>query len=244
MARVSEGASIPIPRKGRLRVVLLLAVGLVALGYAIVSISTREAGSEVVRVEGVGAAQRIFGGQQQAGDRLGSPDAPVTIQVFNDLQCRNCREAFLAVVPTLAEEYVRPGEAKLLMRHYSVARRQLELGFFGAEAAAEQGYGWQFTYLFFVNQDEAERFGVGDRFMGSLAASIGDLDVPLWQQVFDEESEAEGPLARRLEASDELGRQLGIRLGQALVISGPRGTRVVQDGAGLARVEAAIAAVR
>lgn len=239
---MSEPGAIPIPRRGRVRVVLLLALALFGLGFAIVEISTKEAGSQVVQVEGVGPMQRIFGGLQQQGDRLGPAEAPISIQVFNDLQCGNCRDEFLAVVPTLVEERVRTGEAKLLMRHYSVARNPLELGFFGAEAAAEQGYGWQFTYLFFVNQDEAERFGVGDRLMGSLAASTG-LDVPLWEETVAAESGADGPIAQRLEAYEEQGRQLGVRTGQALVISGPGGTRIVQDGAGLTQVEAALAAV-
>ena len=102
----------------------------------------------------------IFGGVPQEGDRLGSADAPVTIQVFNDMQCSSCREAFLSTIPKLAEKYARPGRGQLLCRHYSNSENPQELGFYGAEAAAEQGYGWQYIYLFFRNQDEAERFGV------------------------------------------------------------------------------------
>ena len=89
--------------------------------------------------------------------------------------------------PALADEYARPGDAKLLISHYSVAQNPLELGFFGAEAAAEQGYGWQYTYLFFRNQDEAERFGVGEEFMDSLAGAIGNLNVPEWEEYLEEQ---------------------------------------------------------
>ena len=60
----------------------------------------------------------------------------------------------------LAERYARPGDVQLLYRHYSNSERPEQLGFFGAEAAAEQGYGWQYIYLFFRGQDEAERVGV------------------------------------------------------------------------------------
>ncbi len=65
---------------------------------------------------------------------------------------------------------------KLLMRHYSVAENPLEEGFFGAEAAARQGYGWQYTYLFFRNQGEAERFHLNSDFLTSLAGSIEGLE--------------------------------------------------------------------
>jgi protein-disulfide isomerase len=236
--------AVPMPRRGRVRVVLALGLALLVLGYALVEISTQEAGPDVVRVDGIADAQGTFGGIPQEGDRLGSADAPVSIQVFNDLQCSSCREDFLGTIPGLVERHVRPGDVKLLMRHYSVAQNPVQLGFFGAEAAAELGYGWQYTYLFFRNQDEAERFGVDDEFMASLAASVGELDVAEWEEVLDRESEAGSPVTQRLEGYDQLGTDLGIRTRQAAIVSGPTGTRTLQDGPTQAQIEAAIEAVR
>ena len=109
------------------------------------------------------------------------------------------------------------------MRHYSVAENPLELGFFGAEAAAQQGYGWQYTYLFFRNQAEAERFGIDDEFMASLAGSIGELDLLEWQDYLDDEGGTGGAIATRLEGYEDLGSELGIRTGQAMIVSGPGG---------------------
>jgi protein-disulfide isomerase len=241
---VPEPAATPIPRRGRLWVVLALALALAAIGYVLVDISTKEAGPEVVRVEGIGSAQAIFGGVPQAGDRLGSADAPVSVQIFNDLQCGGCAAAFLGPISALVEERVRPGDVKLLMRHYSFARNPLEVGFFAAEAAAEQGYGWHYTYLFFRNQAEAERFGVGDEFLESLAASIGELEVGEWRDYLERESADDGAITARLEAFEELGSDLGIRAEPAAVVNGPRGTRTLQDAPNLAQLEAALEAVR
>jgi len=241
---VPEAAATPLPRRGRLWVILALALALGALGYALVDIATKKAGREVVRIEGIETAQSTFGGIPQEGDRLGSSDAPVSIQVFNDMQCGNCRAEFLATIPPLVEGQVRPGDAKLLMRHYSIAENPLELGFFGAEAAAQQGYGWQYTYLFFRNQDEAKRFGIDNEFLESLAASIGELDVPEWREYLDSEGGSSGAIAKRLEGYEELGTQLGIRTKLAAIVSGPGGTRTLQDGPTLARIEGAIEAVR
>jgi hypothetical protein len=242
--REPRPAAVPIPQRGRIWVVLALGLALGAIGYAVVEIATRPAGREVIRVAGIGDAQSTFGGMPQAGDRLGSDNAPVSIQIFNDLQCSNCREDFLTTIPGLAERYARPGEAKLLMRHYSAAQNPLELGFYGAEAAAEQGYGWQYTYLFFRNQDEAERFGIGEELMASLAGSIGELDVPAWERLLEREVGSDGPITRRLEGYDRLGGELGIRTRQAAIVSGPGGTRTLQDGPRLPQIEAAIEAVR
>jgi protein-disulfide isomerase len=242
-SREAEPVAVPMPRRGRVWVILALSLALLAIGYALVEISTQEAGPEVVRVDGIADAQGTFGGIPQEGDRLGSADAPVSVQVFNDLQCSSCREDFLGTIPGLVERYVRPGDVKLLMRHYSVAQNPLELGFFGAEAAAELGYGWQYTYLFFRNQDEAERFGIDDEFMASIAASSGELDAAEWQQVLDRERETGSPVAQRLEGYDDLGTDLGIRTRQAAIVSGPAGTRTLQDGPTRAQIEAAIEAV-
>jgi protein-disulfide isomerase len=244
MPPVSEAAATPIPGRGRLLVVLALAVAVAALGFAVVEIATKEAGREFVRVEGISAAQRTFAGVPQEGDRVGSADAPVSIQVFNDLQCGTCAEAFVGVVPPLVERYARPGDVKLLMRHYSFARNALQLGFFGAEAAAEQNYGWQYSYLFFRNQDEAERFGVGDKFLEELAASVGELDIDEWRRYLEAESGEDGEITARLEGYEELGTELGIRAEPAAIVSGPGGTRVLQDTPSLARIERAIEAVR
>jgi protein-disulfide isomerase len=222
----------------------VLAVALLALAYAIVEIATRPPGPALVEVAGISDAQRLFGGVPQEGDRVGSADAPVSIQVFNDMQCGNCLEDFLGTIPALVEGYARPGDVKLLMRHYSIAENPVELGFYGAEAAADQDYGWQYTYLFFRNQDEAKHFGVDDEFMASLAGSIGELDVPEWKRTLEAELGSDGPIARRLEGYEQLGVNLGIRTRQAMIVSGPNGTRTLQDGPSLARIEAAIAAVQ
>ena len=240
---MSEAAATPLPRKGRIRVILVLALVALGLGYAIVSIATKEPGREVVRVDGIGTAQQIFGGVPQEADRVGSSDAPVSIQLFADLQCGSCREEFLRLIPGLVTDYARPGDVQLLMRHYSVARNALELGFFGAEAAALQGYGWQYTYLFFRNQEEAERFGVEGEFMESLAGSIGELNIPEWEEDLEREEGTDTPIARTLAGYEELGTQLGIRTKPAAVVSGPEGTRTLQDGPTLKQVERAIAAV-
>ncbi|HEX5928869.1 MAG TPA: thioredoxin domain-containing protein [Solirubrobacterales bacterium] len=241
---MSEAAVRAIPRRGRMWVLLAFAVAIGGLGYLLVAIATLEPGDPTIDVAGINDAQRLFGGVPQEGDRLGSDNAPVTIQVFNDLQCANCREDFLATVPTLAEDYARPGDVQLLYRHYSNSINTEQLGFYGAEAAAEQNYGWQYTYLFFRNQKEAGHFGVDQEFLAAIAAGIEELDYPKWKEDLEKNGAPGGPISERLAGYEELGRDLGIRTGQATIVTGPDGTRTLQDGAGLAEVERAIAEVR
>jgi hypothetical protein len=53
----------------------------------------------------------------------------------------------------------------------------------------------------------------------------------------------DSPISKRLEGYEELGSGLGIRVGQAAIITGPNGSQTLQDSAGLNEIEAAIAAV-
>lgn len=232
-----------MPRRGRLWVVLVLALGLIALTYAIVNISTQKANDNIVHIEGIEDAQRIFGGVPQEGARVGSSDAPVTIQVFNDLQCSSCRDDYLATIPELVEKYARPGSVQLDWRHYSNGENPIELGFYGAEAAAEQGYGWQYTYLFFRNQEEAEKHGVDQNFLESVAGGVEELNFPEWEKDLEEKGGAGGAYSKRLEGYEELGEHLGIRVGQAMILTGPNGSVTLQEGPSLAEAEAAIAKV-
>lgn len=236
--------AVPIPRRGRVWIVLALGLTVLALGYALVSIATQKAGRDVVRLAGIAEAQEIFGGVPQEGDRLGSSDAPVSIQLFNDLQCSSCREDFFGTVPGLVDGPVRSGDVKLLYRHYSVSESPQELGFYGAEAAAQQGYGWQYTYLFFRNQEEAKRFGIDQDFLDSVAGGIEELNEPEWLSYLEDHGGSGGAIGKQLESYDELGTRLGIRTRQAAIVSGPSGTRTLQDGPTLAQIEAAIEAVR
>jgi protein-disulfide isomerase len=247
MARMSsEVAAKPLPRRGRIWVAALLAVALFGLGYTIVQISTQKPDRGIVHVAGINEAQELFGGVPQEGDRLGSSDAPVTIQVFNDIQCSSCRDDFLRTVPPLMEKYVRPGDVQLLWRHYSNSESPQELGFYGAEAAADQGYGWQYIYLFFRTQEEAKRFTSESSFPDfakSIAGGVEELDIEEWEKDLEENGGSDGAIQKRLEASEELGRNLGIRVGQGMVLSGATGTRTLQEGPTLREVERAIAEV-
>jgi protein-disulfide isomerase len=244
MGGVSEVAVKAMPRRGRLWVIAILAIALGALGYLIVAISTQKPGDAVVHVAGIADAQGLFGGVPQEGDRLGSSNAPVTIQVFNDLQCAECRKDFLSTIPALTERYARPGDVQLLYRHYSNSENVQQLGFYGAEAAADQGYGWQYTYLFFRNQAEAGHFGVDEDFLDSIAGGVEELNAPEWEADLEDNGGPDGVIAKRLDRYEELGSDLGIRVRQAAIVSGPSGTKTLQDGPSLGQIERAIAEVR
>jgi len=235
----------PEARPGRVWILLALGAAGVALLIGIANISTREPDTEYQKVLGASDTQRIFGGVRQSGDRLGSADAPVQMQVFLDVQAAGYRDQYLETIPPLVTNQVRSDQLQMLLRNRSLTRNATELSFYGVEAAAEQDYGWEFADLVFRNQGQAEEKGLVDReFLLNLARSIQQMDIEQWQADFDAGVKEGSAMAARLEEQDKLAIQLGIRAEPAVVVTGPNGTRTVQDAPDLARIEAAIGEVR
>ncbi len=231
-------------RPGQFRTLIILAVAVGALLIALIGMSTREASDEYADVQGKQEMRQIFGGERQLDDRLGADDAPVQMQVFLDAQSATYRDQFLDTIPSLVNGPVRNGQLKLLYRNRSLTRNATELSFYGIEAAMNQGYGWQFAYLMFQNQDLAKKEGLDEDFLTKLAESIENMDIEEWKQDLDDGLEKGSTMNAELQAQDQLAINLEIRDAPAVVVNGPNGTEIVQDAPDLAEIQAAIAAVQ
>jgi protein-disulfide isomerase len=56
---------------------------------------------------------------------LGDPDAPLTIIEYSSLTCPHCADFHAETLPKLKEEWIDPGKAKLVFRHYPLDRLAL-----------------------------------------------------------------------------------------------------------------------
>jgi hypothetical protein len=231
-------------RPGQFRTLIILAVAVGALLVALIGMATREASNEYEDVQGGQEMRQIFGGVRQLDDRLGSDDAPVQMQVFLDAQSSTYRDQFFDTIPALVNGPVRAGSLKLLYRNRSLTRNATELSFYGIEAAQEQGYGWQFAYLMFKNQDLAKKKGLDEDFLTHLAETIENMDIDEWKQDFEEGNQPDSAMNADLQAQDQLAINLKIRDKPAVVVNGPGGTVTVQDAPDLAEIQAAISEVQ
>jgi hypothetical protein len=224
-------------RPGQFRTLIILAVAVGALLVALIGMATREASNEYEDVQGGQEMRQIFGGVRQLDDRLGSDDAPVQMQVFLDAQSSTYRDQFFDTIPALVNGPVRAGSLKLLYRNRSLTRNATELSFYGIEAAQEQGYGWQFAYLMFKNQDLAKKKGLDEDFLTHLAETIENMDIDEWKQDFEEGNQPDSAMNADLQAQDQLAINLKIRDKPAVVVN-------VQDAPDLAEIQAAISEVQ
>jgi protein-disulfide isomerase len=232
-------------RRRRPRLVGLIALAIVIglLGFAIVSISigTGTENDGDIQITGAAEVQSLLGGIQQDGARLGSPDAPVTVQVFNDLQCDPCSDWNRDVVAPLIGGPVREGDLQLIYHNFPMTESGFFLGAYAAAAAAKQDYEWQFVELFFANQDLAEKHGADQEFLNDIARGVGvvNFNVEQWQRDMNDDD-----ITTTLEDDERITAERRLPVGPAVVVGGPNGTHQLEESPSLAAVEAAIAEVR
>ncbi|HMC07380.1 MAG TPA: thioredoxin domain-containing protein [Solirubrobacterales bacterium] len=218
---------------------LLLGAGAIGLLAAIVSLSIGTGGPKVIMINGADQVQELVGGIQEDGPYLGPPSAPVTIQVFTDLQCSTCDGYELATVDPLIEEYARTGKARLEFRNYSFGQAETTKAAYAATAAGGQDREWQFVELFFRNQDAAPGHVVTQEFLDDIGNTITDLDLDTWHAAMDSTE-----VKDRVAADGNLAADYGLRVNApSIVVSGPGAQKVLQDGPSKDEVDAAVSAV-
>jgi protein-disulfide isomerase len=139
----------------------------------------------------------------------GSPMAPVTIVEFSDFECPHCRQAS-PVLEQLVREY--EGRVRVVFMNYPLdghvhagdAAR-------GAVAAGNQGKFWEMHDLLFEHQDALspeDIEGYAERLSLDLERFRADVQAAATQE--------------RIDASKELGRELGVRGTPTIFINGRR----------------------
>lgn len=229
-------------RRPRLVGLLALALILGLLGFAIVSLSVGTGTEENdIQITGSQEVQTLVGGIEQDGARLGDPNAPVTIQVFNDLQCDPCSEWNQQVIVPLISGPVRDGDLQLIWHNFPMTESGFFLGAYAAVAAAKQDDEWQFVQLFFANQEKAKKLGADQDFLNNIArgVGVGNFNVEQWQRDMNDED-----VQQTLEEDEKLSAERQLPAEPAVVVGGPNGSKQLEETPLLAEVQAAIEEVR
>jgi protein-disulfide isomerase len=228
------------PPRRRWTVILALALPAFAIVLAIVFISVGEGGAVRVEITGASETQRLYGGILQDGDRLGDPDAPVTITYFTDLQCERCAIYHSEVIPQLIEDLVRDGDVNLELRHFSTSENETQAAAYASTAAGEQARQWQYANIFFLNLSKVP----GDPprltrdFFQAVAGGVLELDESDWEEAIDTEE-----VQAIVESDAQEAIELLLPAEPAMVVSGPGGEEVLKASPTIEEVEAAVEAV-
>lgn len=165
-------------------VAAVLVVAAVVLAFALTggddsseASTTPTQGSLTNALPGAEDVEESLRGIPQDGSVLGSPDAPVTMVEYVDLQCPFCQQFETSVVPTLITRYVREGKLKVDTRIVAFIGPDSERGRAAALAAGRQNKLSNFTQLLYLNQGAENTGWLDDDMVRRAAASIPGLDV-------------------------------------------------------------------
>lgn len=171
---------------------VLLALGLLLGVIVVASGSDKSAAekSQVVIPAEPNAAQRTYAllaGIPQRGAVLGYPKAPVTLQFFGDLQCKESRQVMLGPIPELIRRFVRAGKLKIRFRSKETDTKGAG-GWYefreqqgAALAAGAQGKLWNFVNVFYREQGPEFSGYVDEAFLDRIAVQAG-VDLERWQE--------------------------------------------------------------
>jgi protein-disulfide isomerase len=210
-----------------------------AVIWAIVSLSIGEGGPKAITINGSDEVQQLLGGVRQDGRGLGDPDAPVSVTVFNDLQCAPCADYEINTIDPLIEKYARGSSVRFEFRHRSFGGAETTLAAEAAAAAAGQDREWQYLDLFFRNQDEVSSSRVTQDFLNEIANALPEFEFGPWQDALDSPD-----TTATLDQDAELGDSLHLPFNApSVIVAGPNVQKQLTDSPSEDDIEAAITAV-
>jgi protein-disulfide isomerase len=186
----------------------LVTIGLIILGAAIVVFAVvwpqiRPAG-EIITVTPAALPNAD-------GLSLGDPNAPATIDVFEDFQCPACRNFTENTESVIIENLVATGKARYVFHNYPFldgdsvgSNRESDQAANASMCANEQDKFWEMHGTIYANWNGENQGAFSDRRLQAMAESIG-LDMEAFNSCFDAKKyEAE------LQADFDLGKQMGV----------------------------------
>jgi protein-disulfide isomerase len=213
-ARKAAEAAAAAQAARRTRMIQLGAViGAVVVVIAVILIATGGGGKKGGIAKGSQAGQEtatvsaLIKGIPQAGNTLGNPKAPVTLQYFGDLECPICKEFTLGALPTVIKKYVRTGKLKIEYLSLETATREQETfrtQQIAAYAAGKQKLAWYYIELFYHEQGAEDSGYVTEKYLQELAQQVPGLNLPDWSAARTEPALSE-QVTRDAQAANQQG---------------------------------------
>jgi hypothetical protein len=204
-ARASRRSSVVRIRHGVLAAGAVAVAGvLVATGVSAVTGASGQPSSARVEKEG----SVLLSGIPQGGNTLGQPSAPITLQVFGDLESADVRTFVVWLLPNIIREWVRTNIVKIQYRSFMTASSPYPNVFVRQQAAAlaagVQDRLWNFIETFYHEQGQEHTRYVTESYIDGIAGQIPGLNLSEW------ESDREySELTKQVDEDDHAARAIG-----------------------------------
>ena len=153
------------------------------------------------------------------GLSLGDPNAPATIDVFEDFQCPACRNFTENTEPLVVQNLVATGKARYVFHNYPFiddqsARKESDQAANAAMCASEQNEFWDMHSILFANWNGENLGAFSDRRLQAMAESI-ELDMDAFNSCFNANKyEAE------IQSDLQLGQEMGVSGTPSIFVNG------------------------
>jgi protein-disulfide isomerase len=160
---------------------------------------------------------------QADGTSLGDPNAPATIEVFEDFQCPACQYFSESVEPLIIQYLVDTGKARFTFHNYPFIDGdgasnggESDQAANAAMCANEQGKFWEMKEIIYANWNGENKGNLSDRRLTAMAETIG-LDMTAFNACF-----SANKYRNDIQASFELGQNYGVSGTPSAFVNGAR----------------------
>ena len=122
------------------------------------------------------AVESLFAGIEQQGGALGSPEAPVTLVEYADLQCPYCAQWARETLPALVDEYVEAGKLRIVFQGLAFIGPDSDKALRTAIAAGQDDHLWDVVHGLYASQGAENAGWVTDGLVGEIASGVPGLD--------------------------------------------------------------------
>jgi protein-disulfide isomerase len=180
------------PTSGRRSIIRVGSVALVAVAVAVAGVLAARGVGDIAGSSGQPPSARVkkevsalLSGIPQSGDTLGQLSAPITLQVFGDLESADVRTFVVWLLPDIIREWVRTNIVKIQYRSFMTASSPYPNVFVSQQAAAlaagVQDRLWNFIETFYHEQGEEGTHYVTEAYLDGIARQIRGLELSEWE---------------------------------------------------------------
>jgi hypothetical protein len=125
----------------------------------------------------------LLAGIPQDGQALGAATAPVTLQVFAELEDYSSDSWFLTLLPAIIRKFVRSNRLRIEYRSFktnTIGSETFVKQQAAALAAGAQNKLWNYVYTFYHEQGKERTPYVTEGYLDNIARQVPALDIKQW----------------------------------------------------------------
>lgn len=204
-------------QRSRMITIILIVLGAALVVFAFVYTGTKPIG-EIITPE-----PRAEALPNPDGMALGDPNAPVTIDVFEDFQCPACQYFTESIEPNIINYLVKEGKARFVFHNYPFIDGdgasnggESDQAANAAMCANEQGKFWEMQSVIYANWNGENQGNLSSRKLKAFAETIS-LDTDAFNSCFDANKYKDA-----IQADFELGQQMGVSGTPSVFVNGQK----------------------